>query len=184
MNDAHKLPRSDAKLKGLDEPVQEALWAKVCELKSAKRQQAEALPWLLAEHGVKSSTGALSDWLSWYAARLRSRARAQHVQGLLEQDRLKGFSDEELFSRGQRYMTELTIAEEDPKGWAAVQRTARDREDSQLNRQKFKRETGELFLKFYADERAREIAGNSSSTHEDKLRALDQLMFPEDWKPS
>lgn len=50
-------------------------------------------------------------------------------------------------------------------------------EDARLARERFERETCELFLKWNEDQRAKEIAANSESTHQDKLEALGQLMF-------
>lgn len=181
MSDPNKIPRADSKLKNLPAEVQEQLYAKVLELKSGGLRQEEALPWLRKEHGIKSSTGSLSDFLSWYSARLLSRDRHQRVLALLEKDRATGqFSDEELFQRGQRFFAELTIAEEDAKGWASVHKTTTDRQSLDLDRKKFKRETLELFVKWSADKRAAEIL-SSGATHEEKLKALDQTLFPEDW---
>ena len=51
-----------------------------------------------------------------------------------------------------------------------------------LAREKFQRDTCELFLRWSADRRASELA-TSNSSHADKIAALGQLMFGDDWKP-
>ncbi|HXG49100.1 MAG TPA: hypothetical protein VNO52_15860 [Methylomirabilota bacterium] len=62
---------------------------------------------------------------------------------------------------------------------------ARDQEQAQqqldLDRHKFARETCELFLRWYADRRAREIA-TGPETNAAKIERLGQLMFGEDWQ--
>ena len=50
-----------------------------------------------------------------------------------------------------------------------------------LARQKFQRDTCELFLKWSADQRAKDIA-NSPQTNSQKIERLGELMFGEDWK--
>ncbi|MDE1907216.1 MAG: hypothetical protein KGH75_12280 [Rhodospirillales bacterium] len=51
----------------------------------------------------------------------------------------------------------------------------------ELTRQKFQRETCELFLKWSADQKAREVAGSNLS-YADKIEQLGQTMFPDSWK--
>ena len=50
-----------------------------------------------------------------------------------------------------------------------------------LEKQKFQRDTCGLFLKWAADQRAKEIAGSNESNAA-KIERLGQLMFGEDWK--
>lgn len=66
-----KKPRGDAKLKTLPDALQEDLWQQL-----RRTHQVKAQAWLLEKHGVKTSTGALSDFYSWYPrqATLRSAA--------------------------------------------------------------------------------------------------------------
>lgn len=179
---SEKIPRTDAKLKRLNPEQQETLWAFVADLKATGQPQNSALLFIRTQFGFSSSSGALSEWLSWYAARQRTNQREQALMGMLTNEREKHpeWTDDFIFAEGQRLMAMLTLTEEDPKGWAAIQRTARDREASITDRQRFKRETLELFVKWFADKRAAEIL-SSGSTHEEKLKALDQAMFPEDW---
>jgi len=176
---ADKPARSDAKLKRLPDDLQEQLY-KYATMPNVTQENTRA--WLETEHGIKTSAGAFSEWMTWYAARKRTLDRQQKVLGMLQAKKAAHpeWTDDYIFSEGQSIMALLTLAEEDPKGWALIQRTARDREAGAMDRAKFKRETLELFVKWFADKRAAEIL-TSGSTHEEKLRALDQAMFPEDW---
>jgi len=56
----------------------------------------------------------------------------------------------------------------------------RDRELG-LAEQRFQRETCELFLRWYNDQRASEVASSPASNSE-KIERLGQLMFGEEWK--
>jgi hypothetical protein len=176
MSTARK-PRADASLKTLPEDRQ---------LEIALHAQANTLDatvaWLRAD-GLKTSRSALSLFLQWHSARQRALVREQKVQAWLECEKLEHpeLNDEDLFLRGQRKFSIISIAEEDPKGWAMIQKTARDKEAVALDRQKFQRETCALFVKWAADKRAAAIA-NSDTTNADKIEQLGQLMFGEDWK--
>ena len=127
-----KIPRTDAKLKRLTAAQQEKLWAHVQELKSTGTPQNGALLFIKTQFGFSSSAGALSEWLSWYAARQRTGQREQALLGMLERERQSHpeWTEDFLFNEGQRLMTMLTLVEEDPSGWAAIQRTKLDRESA------------------------------------------------------
>lgn len=175
-----KQPRADSKLKRLDLAVMREVVA-LCD----KPQQtlADVIAWLKAERGVSSSVTALSQDLPFLRARVKSAEREAKIEAWLETEKLEHpeLSDEELFRRGQRKFSLLTIAEEDPKGWAMIQKTQRDKEGISLDRQKFQRETCELFLRWAADQRASAIA-SSTDSNADKIAKLGELMFGEDWK--
>lgn len=179
MSDVIKTPRSDAKLKRLDDEIQDELFRYAT---ATGVTQEDARAWLEREHQVKCSAGSFSEWLSWYGARQRAKAREQKIAALLDDERnlRPDLTDDQLFEKGQRMMTLLTMAEEDPKGWATIQRTARDKEDSKLQRQKFQRETVELFLKWWEDKRTAEIMSSSAATA-DKTEQLGQHIFGELW---
>lgn len=55
-------------------------------------------------------------------------------------------------------------------------------EEISLNREKFQRDTAALFLKWYADQKAREIADQPETGADEKVERLGQLMFGDDWK--
>jgi hypothetical protein len=70
---------------------------------------------------------------------------------------------------------------------AAAQRADLDREklkrkdeEIALAKKKFQRETGELFIKWHEDKRAKDILGQNSS-HAEKLNRIGELMFGADW---
>lgn len=51
----------------------------------------------------------------------------------------------------------------------------------QIQRKKFQRDTCQLFLRWYQDQRAREIADDTRADTADKIEQLGQLIFQEDW---
>jgi len=61
------------------------------------------------------------------------------------------------------------------------ERTAISKEVLELQRKKFQRDTCALFLKWYEDKRATEIAAAPGIDTADKMDLLGKLMFKEDW---
>lgn len=92
-----------------------------------------------------------------------------------------GLDQVQLDEFGMRTFTTLAIQRRDLKGFVALQRTRKERDALVLDQAKFQRETCSLFLKWAEDQRAREIA-NGGASQSDKIAALGQLMFGEDWK--
>lgn len=130
---SNKIPRTDAKLKRLSPAQQETLWNFVADLKAKGEPQNGALPFIETQFGFSSSSAALSEWLSWYGARQRTSQREQALMGMLNRERQNHpeWTDEFLFNEGQRLMSMLTLVEEDPSGWAAIQRAKLDRESAE-----------------------------------------------------
>ena len=56
-------------------------------------------------------------------------------------------------------------------------------EEIAMAREKYQRDTCELFLKWHADTHANELA-NADTSNADKIEKLGQLMFGETWKPA
>jgi hypothetical protein len=56
-------------------------------------------------------------------------------------------------------------------------------EELALAREKYQRETCELFLKWHAEQNALDVA-NSDTSNADKIERLGQLMFGDTWKPA
>lgn len=56
-----------------------------------------------------------------------------------------------------------------------------DREELRLAQDRFRRETAELFIRWAADQRAREIADAKGVGTEEKIEQLGKLMFGEEW---
>lgn len=65
-----------------------------------------------------------------------------------------------------------------------LERRKADQKDSEIDitRQKFQRETVQLFLKWYKDQKARDIMDMPDVAADDKTNLLGQQMFGEDWK--
>lgn len=105
----------------------------------------------------------------------------------------------ELEEYGQRVFTELTILRKDMAGFVTltsargkallekaklelkVQAEQRQREALVLEKERFRRETCSLFLKWAEDRRALDIASGTAPNSQ-KIEALGQLMFGDDWK--
>lgn len=113
--------RSDAKLKLLAWEIQMEM---ACKCAEPGMTQLDILAWLQKEHRVKSSTGALSNWLPWFHSRQRVKEREQRVNAILEAEKEMHpeLSKEELFEKGQRLFSIISIADEDGRGWTDVQR--------------------------------------------------------------
>jgi hypothetical protein len=172
--------RADAKLKRLAVEIHCEI---VERLAAMGVTQLDVLGWLKKYHSVDCSPATFSRSLPFIRQRVKSHGREQVILAKMAERKSKEpkLTDEELFAFGQREFAELTIADEDPKGWALIQRTARDKETAALDRVKFQRETCELFVKWFADKQAAKIA-SSSASNADKIEKLGELMFGEDWK--
>lgn len=134
--------------------------------------------------------GGYQDWLKSEGQMVKIRERAelslrmaQAAGGSLGDSmvtRLAGQIDERLDAMGDESVSALKpvldviLAAEKLK----IERRKLDQKDSELElaRAKFQRETADLFLKFYADKRAKEIASSDAGT-EDKMQSLITLMF-------
>lgn len=184
--------RKDAKLKSLTP----ALQAQVREIINGAGITRETMTRLESGLGITvRSLRTLSEFLHWYDSPQQRIAREIETAGsvtALVVDKLRaspaGVSEAELFQMGQRIFAERAIALQDPEIWSKTQAAGRDRErvglkrdELELARQKFQRETCEAFLKWYEDRQARDIAGSGAS-YADKIDRLGQLMFGEGWK--
>jgi hypothetical protein len=134
--------------------------------------------------------GGYQDWLKSEGQMIHIRERselslrmAQAAGGSLGESmvtRLAGRIDERLDAMGDdergdlKPLLDVVLAAEKLK----LERRKVDQKDSELElaRAKFQRETADLFLKFYADKRAKEIASSDAGT-EDKMQSLITLMF-------
>jgi hypothetical protein len=168
--------RSDSVLGSLPPARQEAIAAYALE-----HSLAETLAWLRSD-GVQSSQAALSVWLSSWRLEQQMRSNEAAVQTLLDRFKLSKpeASPQEIQDVGQAFFNALAIQQQDPKVWAMTQNLQLKRDELELSRDKFQRDTCELFLKWTSDKRAAEIAASNLS-HSDKIEALGQAMFGEDW---
>lgn len=192
-------PRADSKLKRLPPELQDEILRRC--LQPGVRQ-GDVLDWLAREHGVSCAGSVLSEFVSWWPARKRALAREAAALAWMEQARVEHpeWTEEKLFSEGQRKFAIQAIAEDDAKAWAVTTMAADSRERVELERQKsaqraeliqLKREElkvkqrlatvqemriGELLLKAAKDVRAQEIAG-LDCPNEEKIRLLRQHYF-------
>jgi len=181
--------RSDAVLKGLPAARQEA----VAEF-ARDHSLAATLAWLRAD-GVRTSSGALSEFLSWYSLRRRFSAFEANSLTMIEllREKRPELPESELQGYAAEFFQLQALEQDDPamflkfatarfKARVESERLGIEREKLELAREKHQRETCELFVAWAADERAREVAA-SGLGHGEKIEALGRLMFGEDWDP-
>ncbi|HSM84606.1 MAG TPA: hypothetical protein VLT16_00585 [Candidatus Limnocylindrales bacterium] len=192
---ATKKPRCDARLKTLPEERQAAIAEYAREHKMV-----ETIEWLRKD-GIVTSLAGLSEFLSWWRLQAQFRADESTTEALLEElkKEASGLTDAQLDELGQRTFSLLAIRREDPDTFLQVrgarfkgeiekekinlrrQAEARLGEGLKLQREKFQRETCELFLRWAADAKAKKIA-NATISNAEKIELLGQLMFGENWK--
>lgn len=160
----------------------------------------ETLKWLRSD-GLETSAAALSGFLSWYSLRAEYRQDEATTEALLERlkEEVPGLTEEQIDELGQRTFSLLSIRRNDLEGFVSI-RSARARadlekaklqlrqqaeqrlqENSKLMRQKFQRETCELFLKWYCERAAKEIVEAPGLSQGQKIEKLGQQMFGDLW---
>lgn len=139
--------------------------------------QADTLKWLRAD-GVDTSAGALSDFLSWYPLQQQLERNESTVATLLEELKRNdpSVSQAQLELAGQMFFSALAIEQRDSLTWKRVQDSKLKLGALQLGREKFQRETCELFLKWFADKTAKEIA-EANIPNSEKIAALRKTFF-------
>jgi hypothetical protein len=178
---ATRKPRGDAKLKTLPEARQEQI-AEMLAGKTLDEVKRE-----LAADGLQTSRNALSEFWSWWQLK-QTMAEADSmaeelIARLQESDPDLAVKPEKLFSLGQMVFETLALQQKSTKDWKRVQDVVHRRQLVQIERQRFQRDTCELFLQWAADQRAQEIAANGGLGQSEKIERLGQLMFQEDWNP-
>lgn len=170
-------PRCDAHLKTLSPARQEAIIEYM-----TSHKPAEVVAWL-REDGIQTSTGALSYFWSWWHLQAQLAKNTSTVETLLQslQSTRPDWTPEQVQQAGQAFFSALAMEQQDVKGWFLTQQVELKRGQLLLDRQKFQRETAELFLKWSEDKRAKEITAGTG-TNADKIERLGQLMFGEGWK--
>lgn len=125
----------------------------------------------------------------------------QTTESLLEQLKAEvpGMTEEQLDEIGTRTFTLLAIRRQDTKAFIKL-RSARTQGEIEkaklqlaeraeqrqgealaLEKNRFQRDTCELFMKWAEDQRAKDIAA-SGATNSEKIEKLGELMFGEDWQ--
>lgn len=182
-------PRSDAKLLNLADEVQAAIADYL--LSGMPYHQAREV--VAKEFGVTASLGAFAQFYQAVCVpallRKRSQAAAAAEQLAEEVTRSPGAWDQATVDAIKQKAFELAIAPssspKDVKALFVLIQKARDqdikREELDLQRQKFQRETAELFLEHVESAQAREIAA-SAAPRASKIEELGQLMFGDLWQ--
>ncbi len=125
-------PRADSRLKNLPDDQQ----AEIAE-HARHHRLVETQAWL-RERGIRTSTGALSDFLSWYRLQEAIRRNEQTVATLLQwwQTQHPQASAEELEQIGQAFFSALALQQQDSRAWAAIQQLALRRRQIDVERDK------------------------------------------------
>lgn len=141
----------------------------------------------------------------WESEEENDKARAMALAQLRHEEADKTMSTAEFMAALDRRMAMLKAAAKDDKGYNDARyliiadesaRTKADLESLKLKlkerglaqkdqeiavlKARFQRDTCELFVKWSADERAKSVL-NSTGTNAEKIEALGQQMFGEDW---
>lgn len=147
-----------------------------------KKSVAKARAQLMAD-GLTVSSGALSDFWSWWHLRQQYKQNESDVMTTLDHLRKSqpDLAEDKLFALGQRLFTILAIKSQNSKEWARTVKNADRRELVRIEKGKYQRQTCELFIKWVADEEAKKIA-SSTASNKDKIELLGRKMFGEDWE--
>jgi hypothetical protein len=177
-----KKPRADALLKTLP-PERQAEIYRRCNLPVAEGGGYTQVRKWLADDGFKTSETALSLWWSWYGLQQQLQKNASTVETLLANMSKTNpdWTPDQIQQAGQAFFSSLALEQQDAKSWFLTQQLALKREAQTLDRQKFQRETCELFVKWSADKEAQRVL-RDTSTNADKIEKLGELMFGPDWK--
>jgi hypothetical protein len=193
--------KSNSKLKTLPEERQREIAEYLRENSLDK-----AVEWLKAESEpdwppLSTSKTALSNFLSWWELRQQLRQDEETTDTIIEELKreLPGISDQQIDEFGQKTFSLLSIRRQDLEGFVSVRSAAvkgqlerakldlrqkaeeRLQEALKFQKEKWMRESVELFLKWSADERSKEILEQSVSNSE-KIERLGQLHFGKLWE--
>jgi hypothetical protein len=180
MSAKHKAPRKPdperSPLRSLPEDRQAAI------MEMSGQVTLEAASRSLAADGIKASPNCISSFRQWYFSKQRSTRTNAVVESILEDIKANNpqISRRQLFAHGQKMFSALAIADQDASDWARIQRLNLRDDMTEVERQKFQRQTCELFLKWFADKQAVQIV-NSPAGNDEKIERLGKTMFGEDW---
>jgi len=191
----NKKPRCDSVLKNLPPERQREVIDLLNEkgLKQTKQH--------LAQDGIKTSVGALSEFFSWWSLRQQFQLLEQDTVTMMELLRKQApeLSEEKVETYGNAFFQLEAIKQSDPKTFlnyrtarhkAKMDRLKFDQREKQiaqkdqqlaLDEKKFQRDTCELFVTWAQDQRARQIVEGPES-NDAKTEQLGQLIFGEKWK--
>lgn len=148
----------------------------------SSRSQAELRAELKRALGINlARDNQLSEFRAWAEAQAQRELMAEKIEERKQELLSGGMSLTEAQDVLLAEASAYSVAARDFKLGLRVSAEISKAASTKLDYQKFMRETPEMFLKWYADRRAGEIA-NSTASNADKIERLGQLMFGEDWK--
>ncbi len=164
-------PRADSKLKTLPAERQAAIAEH-----ARDHTLAETVKWL-GDDGLKTSSAALSEFLSWYSLRAQLARNESTVDTLLA-GLAKDHPDwdpEKIQTVGQSFFTALALQQQDPKQWFLIQQTQMKREQLALDKNKFEFDAAAACLKKLPELKA--IATNKTLSEDEQIEQARLALF-------
>jgi hypothetical protein len=172
----NKKPRADSKLNTLPDEQQAAIFEYL-----ASHSPADCVQWL-GQHRLATSRAALSVFRSWYALRSQFARNESTVEFLAKKAAEQRVLTPEMRNEtGQEFFADMALARRDTNGWVKLQQAEVQRDRLALDRQRFRRQTCELFIQWFEDQRAKDVLEGEWSNAE-KIEQLGRQMFGEDWR--
>jgi hypothetical protein len=137
----------------------------------------ETVKWL-GEDGLETSTGALSQFLSWYVLGRQLEQNESTVKQVLA-DLAKnnpGMAQEELDRAGQLFFSALAIQQQDSLTWKRIKDAATREKLVALNRDKFEFDAVAECRKQLPQLQA--VESNRKLSDKEKSEAIHKILFP------
>ena len=137
----------------------------------------QTVAWLAGD-GIETSTGALSNFLSWYGLQRQLTRNASTVETLLAEARKANptWTPSQIEQAGQSFFSALALEQQDVKTWFLTQQLGLKREQLRLDREKFELLAAEKMLDKALRQKADEI-NSSNMSNADKIAAMRQAAF-------
>lgn len=164
-------PRGDSKLKNLPPAVQAALF------EACKPGYAQAQAWLQAEHGIKTSVTALSNFFGWYPFSLSATASfaRQFEAEMAKLPELAG--DAEKLSRlGQVGFEMMAMRTQDLEGYATLKKIRLKETELALAKSALELKVKEYENKMAAARASLEKARSKGGVSPDTLKLIEEQL--------
>jgi hypothetical protein len=166
-----KKARGDAKLKTLPAPVQAELF------EQCKPGYAQARDWLLAEHGVKTSTGALSNFYGWYPFSLSATANyVQQFEPELKRITETAGEAEKLSQLSQFGFELMAMRAQDLEGYATLKKIRLKEREIALNQEALKLKVRQYEQKIEAARTSLEKAKGKGGVSPETLKLIEEQL--------
>ena len=142
---------------------------------------AKAAERIKAELSRSPSIAALSNWYqTWPLTRAFQTAGsiAEQIKAALRDIPTLNLKPDQVDAMAQVAFKTVALQRMDLGAWAKIKTVEQRDAEQALDRERFKRETCDLFIRWQEDQRARDIAASSGS-NADKIAKLQALMFPD-----